>query len=324
MARFPGAPVIGIVLSASTMVLVSAAAQETPQNETGQRKSPLAGEIKVDGSSTVYLITEKMAAAFRTQHPQVKISIGIAGTGGGFKKFASNETDISNASRPIRPAEAEACRKNGIEYLELKVAIDGLAVIIHPDNTWARRLTVEQLHHIWRPDNPARRWKDLDPNWPDEPIQLFGPGTDSGSFDYFTEVINGKEKVSRPDYNASEDDNVIVNGVASNKYALGYLGLAYYEENKSKLAVAAIRDRGGKDFYLPTRENVIKGLYKPLSRPLFIYVKLVSLRRSEVREFVRFYLRRSDLVRKSGYIELPLLEQLEQQERLDAALEKLR
>ncbi|MCS7015159.1 MAG: PstS family phosphate ABC transporter substrate-binding protein [Gemmatales bacterium] len=283
----------------------------------------LTGEIKADGSSTTYLITERMATAFRSIHPKVQISIGVSGTGGGFKKFANNETDISNASRAIRPAEAELCRKNGIEFLELKVALDGLAVIVNPENTWARKLTVEQLQHIWRPDNPARRWSDLDPNWPNERIELFGPGTDSGTFDYFTEAINGKEKVSRADYNASEDDNVIVNGVARSKYALGYLGLAYYEENRERLTAVAIRDREGKDFYLPTRENVLKGVYKPLSRPLFIYVKLASMKRPEVREFVRFYLRRSDLVRKSGYIELPIAERLEQQERFEKALAEM-
>lgn len=283
----------------------------------------LTGEIKIDGSSTTYLVTEKMAAAFRTLHPKLQFSIGVSGTGGGFKKFANNETDISNASRPIRPAEAELCRKNGIEFLELKVAIDGLAVIIHPENTWARKMTVEQLHRIWRPDNPARRWSDVDPSWPQQKIELYGPGTDSGTFDYFTEVINGKEKVSRTDYNATEEDNVTVNGVARDKYALGYLGLAYYEENRERLAVVAIQDRNGKDYYLPTRENVLKGLYKPLSRPLFIYVKLSSLRRPEVREFVRFYLRRNDIVRKSGYIELPLIERIEQQEKLDKALQQL-
>ncbi|MCS7167397.1 MAG: PstS family phosphate ABC transporter substrate-binding protein [Gemmatales bacterium] len=283
----------------------------------------LSGEIKADGSSTTYLITERMAAAFRSVHPKVQISIGVSGTGGGFKKFANNETDINNASRPIRPPEAELCRKNNIEFLELKVAMDGLAVVVHPDNNWARKLTVEQLQHIWRPNNPARFWSDLDPNWPNERIELFGPGTDSGTFDYFTEAINGKEKVSRPDYSASEDDNVTVNGVARSKYALGYLGLAYYEENRERLAAVAIKDRNGKDYYLPTRENVLKGLYTPLSRPLFIYVKISSLKRPEVREFVRFYLRRNDLVRKSGYIELPITERLEQQEKLENALRQL-
>jgi phosphate transport system substrate-binding protein len=283
----------------------------------------LSGEIKVDGSSTVYLITEKMASAFRTIHPKVQISIGVSGTGGGFKKFANNETDINDASRPIRPAEAQVCRQNGVEFLELKVGLDGLAVIIHPENTWARKMTVEQLHQIWRPDNPAKRWSDVDPTWPQEKIELYGAGTDSGTFDYFTEAINGKEKVSRPDYNATEDDNVTVNGVARSKYALGYLGVAYYEENRERVVAVAIRDRNGKDYYLPTRENVLKGLYKPLSRPLFIYVKVASLRRPEVREFVRFYLRRNDLVRKSGYIELPLVQRLEEQEKFEKALSQL-
>jgi phosphate transport system substrate-binding protein len=312
--------IIALAITLAATLLVSCRSQ-APQ-EPGQVE--LSGEIKIDGSSTVYLITEKMAAAFRSLHPNVKISIGVSGTGGGFKKFANNETDISDASRPIRPAEAEACRKNGIEYLELKVGIDGLAVIIHPENTWARKLTVEQLHHIWRPNNPAQRWKDLDPNWPDEKIELFGAGTDSGTFDYFTEVINGKEKVSRPDYTATEDDNVTINGVASSKYALGYLGVAYYEENKDKVAVAAIRDRNSEEYVLPTPENVLSGKYRPLSRPLFIYVKLASLKRPEVQEFVRFYLRRSDLVRQSGYIELPLAEQLEQQKKFESVLEQLR
>jgi len=230
----------------------------------------LKGEIKIDGSSTVYLISEALATAFKKDHKDFKITVGISGTGGGFKKFTAGETDISDASRPITKEEKETCAKNGIEYLELQIAWDGLAVVVHPDNTWAKKMTVEQLKKIWHPDIAAKKWSDVEPGWPKEEIKLFGAGPDSGTFDYFTEVINGKNRLSRKDYTATEDDDVTVKGVAGNKYALGFFGVAYYEVNKDKLACVAVAEKAGSEFILPTKENVLKKTYKPLSRPLFL------------------------------------------------------
>src|SRR5262249_19521840 len=217
----------------------------------------LRGEIKADGSSTVYLITEAMASQFRRLHPHVNITVGISGTGGGFKKFIAGETDISDASRRIKEAEAKACREHGIEFVELQVAWDGITVIINPQNDWARAMTVEQLRKIWHPDTAAKTWSDVERGWPDEEIKLFGAGPDSGTFDFFTEAVNGKERVSRTDYEASENDNVLAQGVAGNRYALGYFGLAYYEENRDKLRAVAIAAKGSGRFILPSEETVL-------------------------------------------------------------------
>jgi phosphate transport system substrate-binding protein len=292
--------------------------------DTGSTGEELRGEIKVDGSSTVFLITQAVATNFRKQHPRVDISVGISGTGGGFKKFAAGETDISDASRPIRPAEAENCKKNGIDYLELQVAWDGLAVIINKDNDWARQMTVEQLRKIWHPDMAARKWSDVDPSWPDEPIRLFGAGPDSGTFDYFTEAVNGKEKLCRTDYQATEDDNNTIKGVEGNKYALGFLGVAYYEAHKDKLGIVAVAEKAGAPYVLPTSENVLSNDYRPLSRPLFIYVKTEALKRPEVIEFIRFYQRRQDLVRAVQYVPLSIAQQAIEQKKFEDALQAMR
>jgi len=283
----------------------------------------LAGSIKVDGSSTVYLITEAMAAQFNKLHPNVKISVAFSGTGGGFKKFSAGETDISDASRGIKPDEAKKCKDAGIAYTELQVAWDGLAVVIHPENTWAKKLTVDQLKKIWHPDMAAKKWSDVDPSWPKEEIKLFGAGSDSGTFDYFTEVINGKEKLIRPDYTPTEDDNVTVNGVARNKYAMGFFGVAYYEINKDKLDIVAVMNPKTKEYELPTPENVITKKYAPLSRPLFIYVKNSSLKRPEVREFVNYYMRNPETVRAAKYVQLNNLQQSKERTKLDTALKTL-
>lgn len=283
----------------------------------------LTGEIKVDGSSTVYLITEAMASEFKKQHPYIYMNVGISGTGGGFKKFAAGETDISDASRRIKEEEAEACRKHGFDFLEFQVAWDGLTVVIHPENDWAREMTVEQLNTIWRDGSTVTKWSDVNPKWPAQEIKLFGAGPDSGTFDYFTEAINGKEKNSRKDYAASEDDNVTARGIAGNKYALGYFGLAYYEENKDIIAPVAVAAKGRKTFVKPSRETVLNQTYRPLSRPLFIYVKKQSLRQPHVQDFLRFYLRRGDLVREARYIELAARDKVTQQELLDEAIRDL-
>lgn len=289
----------------------------------GTSQAQLTGEIKADGSSTVYLVTEAMAVHFKKLNPMVNITVGISGTGGGFKKFANGETDIQDASRKIKDTEDASCKKNGVEYVELQVGWDGLAVIIHPENNWARTMTLDQLKKIWHPDSAAMKWSDVDPSWPNEKIQLFGAGPDSGTFDYFTEGVNGKEKVSRKDYNASEDDNTTINGVADNKHALGYLGLAYAVANKGKVNMASLKGKDSKGFIEPSPTNVLNRSY-PLSRPLFIYVKTASLKRPEVREFCQFYTRRADIVGEAKYVPLNLIQQQQQKKKLDQALKALK
>lgn len=278
----------------------------------------LKGEIKIDGSSTVYLITEAAASQFKKEHAGVNITVGIAGTGGGFKKFGNGETDIQDASRAIKEAEVKKCQANGIEYSQIQVAWDGIAVVIHKDNDWAAKMTMEQLKKIWQPSNPAKTWKDVDPTWPDKKIDLYGPGPDSGTFDFFTEAVNGKERESRTDYSPSEDDNVLVQGVAGNKYAMGYFGVAYYEGNKAKLGVVALSAKGG-DHIAPTPEAVLSHKY-PISRPLYLYLNHKSLQREEVQEFLRFYMRRTDLVSKVGYVPLRTLQHAREKQKLEKAL----
>lgn len=265
----------------------------------------LAQQIRADGSSTVYPITQAVAEEFTARNPGVKVTVAFSGTGGGFKKFCRGETDIQDASRPIKKEELEACEKNGVRFVELPVAYDALTLIVHPQNTWATCLKTGEIKAIWEPNSRVRTWRDVRPSWPNERIQLFGAGTDSGTFDYFTEAIMGKVGAIRKDYQPTEDDNVTIRGVAGNRYALGFLGVAYYEENKDKVKALAVDN--GKGCVLPTRENVLNGTYQPLSRPLFIYVNLKSLERKEVQDFVNFYLspqaRRA--IRSTGYIELP-------------------
>jgi phosphate transport system substrate-binding protein len=252
----------------------------------------------------VYPITEAVAEEFGKEQPRVRLIVGRSGTGGGFKKFAHGEIDICNASRPISDTEREACEKAGIEYVELAVAFDGLAVVVNPKNDWVDCLTVEQLKTIWQPGSEVKTWSDVNADWPDEPIELYGPGTDSGTFDYFTEVIVGTTGKSRDDYTQSEDDNVLVTGVAGDEYSLGYFGLAYYEENREKLKLLAV-DPGDGNCIKPTAETVRDNSYRPLSRPLLIYVRRSSLERPEVRAFVKFYLDQvGKLVSDVGYVPL--------------------
>ncbi len=264
--------------------------------------------IKVDGSSTVYPITEAVAEEFQKKYKDIKVTVGISGTGGGFKKFCRGETDISNASRPIKKSEIELCAQNNIEYIEIPVAYDALSVVVNKQNNWVDKITVEELKKIWEPEAQGKitKWNQIRPNWPNAPLRLFGPGTDSGTFDYFTEVIVGQAGKSRGDYVASEDDNVLVQGVQGDKYALGYFGYAYYVENKEKLkAVPVVNPITGKPVE-PSEENIYKGEYIPLSRPLFIYVSLKSLEKKEVQDFVDFYIKNAGkLSREVGYVPMP-------------------
>lgn len=268
--------------------------------------------IKVDGSSTVYPITEAVAEEFQGKNPGAKVIVGISGTGGGFKKFIAGEIDISEASRPIKPAEIKAAAEKGIEFVELPVAYDALSVVVNPKNTWADKLTVKELAKIWAPEaqDKVTKWSDIRTGFPDTPLKLFGPGTDSGTFDYFTEAVVGKEKASRGDYTSSEDDNIVVQGVAGNIGALGYFGLAYYEGNHDKLRVVPIddeRDDNGRGAIAPSAATVVAGTYVPLSRPLLIYVRKDSLSRPEVKRFVEFYLdNAASLAKETGYVELPV------------------
>lgn len=262
--------------------------------------------IRIDGSSSVFPITEAVAEEFRKQRPDVRVTVGVSGTGGGFKKFARGETDISNASRPIKQSEIEECAKNNISFIELPVAYDGLAVVVSPANDFVDYLTVEELKKIWEPaaQNKIRSWKQVRSSFPDVPLRLYGAGTSSGTYDYFTEAIVGEAKSSRGDYTASEDDNVLVQGVSSDKGALGYFGLAYYLENKNKLRLIGV-DAGNGPVY-PSDSTVTFGTYTPLSRPEFIYVNSGSAGSDVMKEFVRFYLANApQLVKEVGYVPLP-------------------
>lgn len=265
--------------------------------------------IKIDGSSTVYPITEAVAEEFqKLKKGAVNVTVGISGTGGGFKKFCRGETDISDASRPILKKEMEVCKEHGIEFIELPVAYDGLAVMVNPRNNWVKSLTVEDLKKMWEPAAQGKitRWNQIRPEWPDAPLKLYGPGVDSGTFDYFTEAIVGKSKSSRGDFTSSEDDNVLVQGIAGDKNALGYFGLAYYEENRDKLKLVAIINPTTKKEVYPSLKTVMDGDYQPLSRPIFIYVNKKSAEKPEVKEFVDFYLKNaSKLVKQVKYIPLP-------------------
>ncbi|MBL0058757.1 MAG: PstS family phosphate ABC transporter substrate-binding protein [Elusimicrobia bacterium] len=264
--------------------------------------------IKIDGSSTVFPITEAVSEEFMKTEP-TQVTVGISGTGGGFKKFCRGETDISDASRPILRKEMDACLDAGIQYIELPMAFDALTVVINPKNTWAKTMTVAELKKIWEPaaQGTIKTWKQVNAAWPDKPLKLYGPGADSGTFDYFTEAIVGKAKSSRGDFTASEDDNVLVQGVSSDEGGLGYFGLAYYVENTDKLQAVAVN--GGKGGVLPSMETVKSGSYAPLSRPIFIYVAKKAARRPEVKRYVEFYLRQAaELVSEVKYVPLPAAE----------------
>ena len=290
-------------VSLAIVVLLAGCAQK-PAPAPAPTRPSLSGTIEIDGSSTVYPITEAVAEEFRKIHPQVRINVGISGTGGGFKRFVVGETQISDASRPIKASEKELAQKNGIEWIELAVAYDGLSVMVNPQNTWVTSMTTAELKKLWEPGSTIKRWNQIRSEWPDRPINFYGPGTDSGTFDYFTEAIMGKEDASRPDYTASEDDNVLVQGIAGDPNALGYFGYAYYVENKGKLKLVAID--GGSGPVLPSEQTILNGTYKPLARPIFIYVNKTALARPEVKEFVRFYMTEGPkLVSEVGYVPMP-------------------
>jgi phosphate transport system substrate-binding protein len=264
--------------------------------------------VQIDGSSTVFPVTEAVAEEFqKSKKGKVKVTVGIAGTGGGFKKFCRGETDISNASRPILKAEMETCKQGGIQYYELPVAYDALTVIVNPKNDWVKALTVPDLKKMWEPGAQGKisTWNQVRSEWPNNPLKLFGPGADSGTFDYFTEAIVGKAKSSRGDFTASEDDNVLVQGVSNDRNALGYFGFAYFVENQKKLKAVSID--GGKGAVMPSAKSVEDGTYQPLSRPIFIYVsKKAYDAKPEVKEFVEFFLKQGpQLIRQVKYVPLP-------------------
>lgn len=263
--------------------------------------------IKIDGSSTVYPITEAVAEEFqKDKKGAIKVTVGISGTGGGFKKFCRGEIDISDASRPITKKEMDACKEAGIQYVELPVAYDAMTVVINPKNDWIKSLTIADLKKIWEPaaQGTVMTWKQVRPEWPDTPIKLYGPGADSGTFDYFTEAVVGKAKSSRGDFTASEDDNVLVQGVSRDKGALGYFGFAYYIENKNKLTAVGVDN--GKGAISPSIQTVENGTYAPLSRPIFIYVSSKAMEKPEIKEFVTFYLKQAQtLVKEVKYVPLP-------------------
>tara|TARA_B100002003_G_C14122503_1_gene539958 strand:+ start:507 stop:1535 length:1029 start_codon:yes stop_codon:yes gene_type:complete len=270
----------------------------------------VSGYVKVDGSSTVYPITEAIAEEFQILHKKVRVTVGISGTGGGFKKFCNGETDINDASRPIKQKEIDLCKKNGIEAIEIPIAFDGLSIVVNPENDWVTEgITARELKSIWNPDSTVIKWSDIRPEWPDKEMFLVGPDPDSGTFDYFTNAINGEEHSSRSDYTASADDNVLVQAISGEKYSLGYFGYAYYSENKGKLKLVAINDENdenGKGFIKPDPISIGKGTYQPLSRPIFIYVNKNSADRPEIAKFINFSLTEGGgLASEVGYIPLP-------------------
>ncbi|SCY35989.1 phosphate ABC transporter substrate-binding protein, PhoT family [Nitrosospira sp. Nl5] len=294
MLKLPNSKALG--LSALLSVLVG-----------GASVAGAAGIVKIDGSSTVYPITEAVAEDFQiAKKGAVKVTVGISGTGGGFKKFCRGEIDIVNASRPILKKEMDDCKALDIQYIEMPVAYDALTVVVNPKNDWSKVITVAELKKIWEPaaQGTITKWSQVNPTWPDVTIKLYGAGADSGTFDYFTEAIVGKAKSSRGDYTASEDDNVLVQGVASDKNGLGFFGFAYYVENQKKVKAVAVDS--GKGGVIPSAETVKDGSYEPLSRPIFIYVNVKAAEKPEVKEYVEFYMKNAEnLVKEVKFFPLP-------------------
>jgi phosphate transport system substrate-binding protein len=302
------------------MLFAACGTKSNTKNDSGK----LTGGISIDGSSTVYPITEAVAEEFRTVQPDVNITIGVSGTGGGFKKFGRGETDISNASRPIKDSEIELCKENNIQYHGISVAYDGMAVLINPENDWVDYLTVEELKKIWEPEaqDVIKKWNQIRPEWPDKEIHLYGPGVASGTYDYFTEVIVGKSGSSRGDFTASEDDNVLVQGIKGDVNSLGFFGLAYYEENQESLKLVPIDNGNGA--ILPSLETVSSNTYAPLSRPIYIYVNSVAAARPEVVEYINFYLENVNVLSQEvGYIPLPDEKYADEKQKFDNYLKSL-
>lgn len=292
-----------LFLTLSTLFIGCDKKNPTADSNQESSEKTLTGTVQVDGSSTVFPITEAMAEEFQKKNRGVRVTVGLSGTGGGMKKFTAGTVDISGASRPIKSSELQKAQDNKIQFIELPVAYDGIVVVVNASNDYATSLTTQELKEIWRPDSPVKTWKDIRPEWPQEEIKLFGPGADSGTFDYFTEAVMGKSGSIRSDFTASEDDNVLVQGVSGETYALGYFGFAYWQENQSKLKVLAIDN--GKGPVTPTLETIKTATYQPLARPIFIYIATASLDRSEVDAFAHFYLDHAPaLVGEVGYVPL--------------------
>ena len=285
-------------------IVVGAVALTVCAQDRGADLSKMTGSIKVDGSSTVEPISSAVAEAFAEVAPSVRVTVATSGTGGGFKRFVTGDLDISDASRPIKKDEVDVASSNAVEFIELPVAYDGLSIVVNKKNTFVDKLTIDDLKKIFLESTAAKTWKDVRPEWPDKPIKVFSPGTDSGTFEYFKEVVAGKEGSIRRDISVSEDDNVLVRGVAGDENAIGYFGFAYYWENKDKLKVVKID--GGKGPVEPNHETIEKGTYAPFSRPLFIYVSTKAAARPEVKAFVNFYLDQAhEVVEQVGYVQLP-------------------
>jgi len=269
-----------------------------------EKAADLTGAIAIDGSGTVFPVSEAVAEEFLKVEPKVKVTVGESGTGGGFKKFGTGVTDISDASREIKESEIALCKENGIEYVQLTVALDGITVVVNKDNSWAKTMTTDELKKLWEPNSAIKKWSEIREDWPNEEIHLYGPNTSHGTYDFFTEVIMGESGASRTDYNAVSDYNVAVQGIEKDTYALGYFGLSYYEENKEKLAVVAIDN--GKGPVSPSIETVASNEYAPLSRSLFIFVNKKSAQRPEVQKFVDFYIENApELSKEVGYVPMP-------------------
>ena len=289
----------GTQATARPTAMAPTAASETTAPATGDDR--LSGTIEVDGSSTVFPVTQAVAEEFRKGQPGVQVNVGVSGTGGGFQRFTSGETDVSNASRLIKDSEREAAAANGVEFIEMRVGTDGLSVLVHPDNDFVDCLSVEELSAIWSPGSDINNWSQVRAGFPDQRLRLYGPDTDSGTFDYFTEEVNGEAQISRADYTASADDNVLVQGIAGDRGALGYFGYAYYQENEDKLK--AIGVDGGEGCVAPEPATIEDGSYSPLSRPLFIYVNAERLARPEVQAFVTYYMDNGyELTSEVGYV----------------------
>jgi phosphate transport system substrate-binding protein len=281
-------------------IAVSSCGEKKEKIENGQEV--LSGSIAIDGSGTVFPVSEAVAEEFRKVEPKVKVTVGESGTGGGFNKFSTGVTDISDASRNIKDKEIELCKENGIDYIRLTVALDGISICVNKNNTWAKTMTTEELKKLWEPNSKIKKWNDLRPDWPNKEINLYGPNTSHGTYDFFTEEIMGKSGASRTDYNAVSDYNVAVQGLIKDTYALGYFGLSYYEENKENLGIVAV-DNNGKGAVLPSLETVASNDYSPLSRSLYIFVSKKSAQRKEVQKFVRFYLESApQLSKEVGYV----------------------